>query len=603
MEPEELKNFAKSLPKKPGVYLMKNAGGKILYIGKASDLRSRVSSYFSKEATGRYQISFLMKKVKEIDTVVTDNAKEAVLLENTLIKKHRPRYNIDLKDDKSYVSLRLDLKHDAPRLYVTRRIRKDGSRYYGPYSSAGACREVVDFIERHFRLRNCSDHEYRNRVRPCLQYQIGRCDAPCVGLISLKKYREIVGQVRLYLEGKGQELKKIVTHEMKRAAVEERFEDAARYRDLITDMERTLEKQKMVSHRGETRDVIGYFREGESISIFVLKVRDGHLQGHASYFVKSLEEFEDWMASFLTQYYEAGREIPPEILLALSVPERSPLEEILTERAGYKVSLKVPKKGERLQLLKLAEKNAEQSLRHRQEKAVDTRAVLENLKRKLHLERLPERIECYDISHFQGGETRGSLVTFFQGRPEPKQYRQFKIKRVEGIDDFASLYEVVSRRVKRARELPRTSEEDPWSLPDLMIIDGGKGQLNAVASALRDQKVEGVDLISLAKKEEHVFLPGRKNPVILPRNSNELFLLIQARDEAHRFGIESHRKAQKRRSLLSGLDKVEGVGKLRRQRLLKHFGSLKRIKDAEVDQIVAVMGGGRELAQRVKDSL
>lgn len=606
------------LPKAPGVYLMKNARGEVLYVGKASNLRSRVGSYFGKEAHDRYQVRFLVSKVASVETVLTDNAKEALLLENTLIKKHRPRYNIDLKDDKSYVSLKLSVRDEFPRIYVTRRIKKDGSLYFGPYSSAWACREVAEFIEAHFKLRTCGDHEFRNRVRPCLQYQIKRCDAPCVGYVDREAYGKVVRQVRLFLEGKSGELKKIVCDLMQGAAEREAYEEAARYRDLLRDIDKTLERQKVVSHRVVTRDVVGLHREGEALSVYLMMVREGSLQENRSFHFKSHEEDAEVLASFLLQYYAEGRFIPAEILLPAVLPEAASLAEILGERAGRKVELMLPQRGEKSALLKLAGQNAKQAFLSRDQKQKDAEEVLADLQARLGLQKLPQAIECYDISNFQGRESVGSMVTFREGKPYRQGYRHFKIKTVAGANDFASMYEVLTRRLRRA-----AGGEEAWALPDLIVIDGGKGQLNAAAQALRDLEIVGVDLVALAKSkllgetwrdeappeaprsrsEERVFLPNRKNPVFFPPNSSALFVLVQVRDEAHRFGIEFHRKMRKRRTLDSALAQVPGIGEARRKKLLQRFGSLKRIRAASAEEIAAEIGVSMELARRLQGAL
>ncbi len=617
----ELEKKVREFPQLPGVYLMEDAGGEILYVGKASNLRARALSYFSKEARSRYQIRFLMSKVDRIQTMITDNEKEALLLENTLIKKHRPRYNIELKDDKSYVSLKLSIQHEAPRLYATRRIRKDGSLYYGPYVSAMACREVVEFIHSHFRLRTCNDHDYRNRVRPCLQYQIKRCDAPCVGYISLENYRKLIDQVRMFLEGRNDELKKMALQEMKRASEQENFELAARYRDLVGDMERTLERQKVVSHHRLNRDVLGMYREGEAVQLCLLMIREGSLQTTRHFFFKSYEHESDLISSFLSQYYEAGKFIPKEILIPCDLEGKKPLKEILSERAGHVVNLLFPQRGEKISLIRMAGQNARQAFASRTQKAKDLQSTLEELQRKLRLKKLPRRIECYDISNFQGTESVGSMISFVDGQPFREGYRHFKIKSVQGANDFASIYEVMARRVRRNRPGVAKEEGDSWSLPDLMVIDGGKGQLNAAAQALKDFGITDVDLVALAKSrplaesdprreltkaarsEERVFLKSVKDPIFFPPHSSALFLLVKVRDEAHRFGIEYHRKRRERRTLVSGLDQIEGVGKVRRQKLLKHFGSLKRIKLASSQEVAEVLGGSLPLAERIQQSL
>lgn len=618
-----LENKVSQLPRSPGVYIMKSARGEVLYVGKASNLKSRVSSYFSKESASRYQIQFLMSKVTDLESLITSNAKEALLLENTLIKKHRPRYNVHLKDDKSYVSLKLSLKDPYPRLYITRRIKKDGSLYFGPYASVVGVREVVDLIERHFRLRTCNDHDFRNRVRPCLQYQIRRCDAPCVGFVTAEAYTETVRQVRLFLEGKNLELKAMISASMKAAAAREAFEEAARFRDFLEDIDRTLERQKVVSHDPHSRDVVGFYREGEAVMLDVMMVRDGMLQDRRHFFFKTPEEDEELLASFLTQYYEEGKFIPPEILLPRDLEAGAAVEEILGERAGRKVEIHRPKRGEKAELGALAARNAEQAFASRQQKEQDVQEVLAQLQDKLSLRNLPRRIECYDISNFQGKESVGSLVSFFEGKPDKSRYRHFKIKSVPGADDFASIYEVIYRRLQRGREAERGESSIDWELPDLIVIDGGKGQLSAAAQAFKDLEVETVDLISLAKSRlegednplektpidqrqrsvDRVFQRNRKDPVFFPPNSSALFLLMQTRDEAHRFGIEHHRRLRKKRTLYSALDDIEGVGKVRRQKLLKHFGSLKRIKDAPPETLADIMGAPLELGRKVKESL
>ncbi len=622
MEPSELQKKLSDLPKSTGIYLMKSAKGEILYIGKATDLRSRVRSYFSKEDGSRYQIRYLMNKVADIETLLTHNPKEALLLENTLIKKHRPRYNVFLKDDKSYVSIKLSIKDPFPRIYVTRRIKKDGSLYFGPYTSAWACREVVDFIETHFRLRTCGDHDFRNRIRPCLQYQIHRCGAPCVGLVSHEEYAKIIQQVRMFLEGRKEELKKIAAEAMEQASLAEDYEGAAAYRDLVREIDRTLEKQQVVSHRRLSRDVLGIYREGEAVTLCQMMVRDGSLQEHRCFFFKTIENDAEMLTSFLAQYYEEGKFIPSEILIPVQLEEAQTVGEILTERAGHKVEILQPQRGDKAALQKLAEQNAEQAFRSRQQKAEDEEEMLKNLKEKLELKNHPRRIECYDISNIQGRDSVGSMVTFVEGKPFRQGYRHFKIKTVDGSNDFASIYEVMMRRLKRGKEAAQGGEA-AWALPDLIIIDGGKGQLHAAVQAMKDLKIEDVDILSLAKSrlegeasplektsveerhrsEERVFLKNRKDPIFFPQNSSILFLLVKLRDEAHRFGIEFHRKQRKQRTLYSALDEIEGIGKIRRQKLLKTFGSLKRIKESDPEDISRAIGVSLELGKRIKESL
>ncbi|MDO8462507.1 MAG: excinuclease ABC subunit UvrC [Deltaproteobacteria bacterium] len=502
-----------SSPTSPGVYIMKSSKGEILYIGKAKNLKERLKSYINPKDDSRYQVRFLMKRVAALEWIMTQSEKEALLLEETLIKKYQPRYNIDLKDDKSYVSVKLSINDPFPRIYVTRQIKKDGGLYFGPYSSAFACRETVDFIEKFFQLRTCSDHELKNRSRPCLQYQIKRCLAPCVGFIQEEPYGQLVENVRLFLEGRKKDLLQKLKIEMAKASEKLDFERAAHLRDLIQSMKETLERQSVIRHRAFNQDFVSFYREGERFTFCVLMVREGRVQGTRIYHFKSLASGEEILASFLLQYYGEGRYLPQEIVT----------------RA---------KRGEKKELLRLAEKNAMEGFRRRREERDDGAETLAQLQQQLSLKKIPTVMECYDISNTQGMQPTGSLVTFIDGRPAKDRYRRFKIKTVHQPNDFEMMFEVLKRRFLRSQI---------WSLPDLIVVDGGKGQLSMAIKALEEVGVTGVDLIALAKKKEgekqdKIFLPGRKNPLLLKRHSSALHLLMQIRDEAHRFAITYHRK-------------------------------------------------------------
>ncbi|MBI1909953.1 MAG: excinuclease ABC subunit C [Deltaproteobacteria bacterium] len=509
-----------SFPVTPGVYLMKNQAGEVLYVGKAKNLRDRLKSYFSKEATSRTQIQFLMKRVVVIETIVTGTEKEALLLENTLIKKHKPKYNIQLRDDKNYVSVRLSVKDEFPRIYVTRQIKEEEGPYFGPYSSASACRETVDFIEKYFQLRTCSDHELKNRSRPCLQYQIKRCLAPCVGFIQEEPYRQLVENVRLFLEGRKKDLLQKLKIERNEASEKLDFEKAARLRDLIQSMKETLEKQSMIRYRAANQDFVSYYREGEQFTFCVLMVRAGRVQGTRLYHFQSPANGEEMIASFLLQYYGEDRYLPQEIVT----------------RA---------KRGEKKELLRLAEKNAMEGFkRHFREKGESADLLLQ-LQQQLSLKKIPAVMECYDISNTQGAMATGSLVTFLDGIPAKEHYKRFKIKTVFGPNDFEMMYEVLKRRLMRSRMTE--AGKSRWQLPDLIVVDGGKGQLGMALKALEELGITGIDVIGLAKKKEgekqdKVFLPGRKNPILLKPHSSILHLLMQIRDEAHRFAITYHKK-------------------------------------------------------------
>jgi excinuclease ABC subunit C len=548
-------------PNSPGVYLMKDAQGRVMYVGKAIDLRKRVQAYV-REKDERYQVKFLMARVADIEFVVTDSEKAAFLLENTLIKKHRPRYNIQLRDDKSYVSIKLSLQDKFPRVYVTRTIKKDGSQYFGPYSSAAAARETVEFLEKYFRLRSCSDAEFSNRVRPCLQYQIHRCEAPCVGYIDEAAYRALVDQVKLFLQGKKRDLSKILEGQMKDQSEREEFEKAASTRDLIASIEKTLERQTVDRHDWLDQDAIGFYREGDRMTFCVLMVREGKVWESLLFHLKGQGEDEDVIESFLTQFYSVAvpegskedRTIPDEILLPRDLTSRETLAQLFSEQRESKVNILAPQRGDRADLLELACRNAQEGFQHRAKKGEEIRDILTELQDALGLQNFPRRMECFDISNTSGQESVGSLVCFVDGLPFKDGYRRFKIKTVEGPNDFASIKEVLKRRLLRIGTVD-AEEGAKWEKPDLLVIDGGRGQLGTVIAVMEELNITGIDLIAIAKEKDHpseqdrVYLPGRKNPVLLGRNSGLLHLLMRIRDEAHRFAITYHRKLRGKRFL------------------------------------------------------
>ncbi|HSA58954.1 MAG TPA: excinuclease ABC subunit UvrC [bacterium] len=548
--PQKVADF----PNAPGVYLMKDAQGRVVYVGKAIDLKKRVQSYL-KEKDERYQVKFLMARVADIELVVTDSEKAAFLLENTLIKKHKPRYNIQLKDDKSYVSIKLSLKDRFPRLYVTRSIKKDGSLYFGPYSSAAASRETVEFIEKYFRLRSCSDTEFANRVRPCLQYQIHRCDAPCVGWIGEAEYGGLVDQVKLFLQGRKKDLVKILEGQMREQSDREEFEKAAATRDVVSSIRETLERQSVDRHTWLDQDAIGIHREGDRMTFCVLMVREGKVWESLLYHVKGQGEDEDVLASFVNQFYGEDRSLPDEILLPRFLESQGTLSQIFSEKRGEKTEVLNPQRGDRVDLLDLAHRNAEEGFQRRAKKGEEIRDILTGLQEELGLQNFPRRMECFDISNTGGRQSVGSLVSFVDGMPFKDGYRRFKIKTVEGPNDFASMKEVLRRRLSRLAL--EGDEGQKWEKPDLLVIDGGKGQLSMAEAALRELNITGFDLIALAKEKDHpseqdrVYLPGRKNPVLLGRHSGLLHLLMRLRDEAHRFAIAYHRKLRGKKFLSS----------------------------------------------------
>jgi len=604
-----LEEQIEALAARPGVYLLKDRHGKVIYVGKAKNLRGRVRSYF-RGGDGRMQVPFLVGRVASLQTLVTANDKEALILENNLIKQYKPRYNIRLKDDKSYVSVKVTLKDPWPRVLVTRKIVKDGSRYFGPFASAYSVRETLDTIRKLIPLRTCSDGVFRNRSRPCLEYQIKRCLAPCCLAVDPAEYQRHLREAMLLLEGKKVQLISQLREDMARAAEELRFEDAARIRDRLRAIEKTQERQQAVSHGGNDQDVFGIYREGGFIEVQILFVRQGKLTGNQAYQLQDFEfPDEEVAAALLTQFYQGERYVPDEIILPVELEDAAERAEHLGERKGRKVEILRPQRGERVRLLEMAAENAAHGFRERQDAEKQYERMSEELQRKLHLRNAPKRIECFDISNFQGSLSVGSMVTFDEGEPDKNRYRKFRIRTVEGADDFRSMYEVLKRRFERAREA--------GDFPDLLVVDGGKGQLGVAVEVLRELGIGEVDVCGLAKlrverdaraaeikhSEERVFLPGRKNPVVLKRNSNALFLLQRVRDEAHRFAITYHRALRKQERLRSVLDSIPGIGAERRRRLLKHFGSVKRVRAAGVEEIAAVPGISTAVAARIREAL
>jgi len=605
-----LEDKIRQLPASPGVYLMRDTDGEIIYIGKARSLRQRVRSYFNATGDSRYQVKFLMARVADIDVLLTDTEKEALLLENTLIKQHRPRYNLELKDDKTYFSLRLDPREEFPRFTLVRKTPRDGARYFGPYSSATAAREVLRQMTRLFPLRHYPLATCMARKRPCLYHQIGQCSAPCQGLITKSDYLALVEGAMLFLEGKGRLLVAEFKRRMADAAAEMKYEEAARWRDLLHSIQVTVEKQKVVLQGGDS-DLVGYHRQGNRLELAILFIRGGVLSGSRLFSLAWELEDAAGIAAFLQQYYTGEVFIPAEILLPLPIEDAGALEELLAEIRGGRVVIACPQRGTKRELVELACKNAESAIRQRDEAAAAAATTLAELRQRLQLSRTPARIECYDISTIQGRYSVGSGVTFSDGRPDKGNYRRYRIQSVTGQDDFAMLREVFSRRF-------REDSIAKNGLPDLVVVDGGIGQLNAALEIINEMGLGGAfDLVSLAKSrtardsaaeavlksDERVFLPGRKNPVVLRQNSAPLLLLAAIRDEAHRFAIEYHRTLRGKEGIASGIDQIPGIGPKRRTALLKKFGSLERLKTCTVEELAAVEGMNRTLAESVREWL
>jgi len=581
-----LRDKLETLPLRPGVYLFKDAEGTILYVGKARVLRDRVRSYFQASRPSDPRLESLRAEIADLDLVLTDTEMEALALENNLIKRHRPRYNILLRDDKNHPYLKLTLAEEYPRLYVVRRPGEDGNAYGGPYIPASLGRKTASLARKLFGVRSCREVLNGRRPRPCLQYQIKRCIAPCVAEIcSLDRYRKACDDARLFLEGRTEEVVRRLREEMAEAAGGDRFEEAASVRDQIRALERLETPQKITTTELEERDLFAAHREGERAAVQVFSVRDGKVVAREGYLLDHLTEPESVLSSTLQQYYAGGRYVPREILVPLEIPDRELLSSWLSTRRGTQVRIRVPQRGEKFRLLDLVVRNARLAFdlewRHPRRQSQDILRALRDL---LDLEMEPRRIECFDISNIQGSDIVASMVAFEDGMPKKADYRKFRVKGVAGHpDDFASMREVVGRRYKRLLE-------EGKDLPELILIDGGKGQLGAAVSALEELGIGDQPVASLAKKEELIYLRGREAPFVLPRHSPVLQLVQRVRDEAHRFAVGFHRQARSARTLRSELDEIQGVGPTKRKKLLSRFGSVRGVRGASEAELAAAVG-------------
>lgn len=630
--PSDLPFVAKldTLPPRPGCYMFIDKAGAVIYVGKAKSLRSRVRSYFSDGGNDtRYFIPILRRIVRDLETVVTSTEKEAAILENELIKKHHPRFNVKLRDDKDFLCLRLDPKNEWPRLETVRRPSPDGARYFGPFHSATSARRTLHLVNKHWKLRTCTDVEMQSRKRPCLQYQIKRCPAPCVMDVDKDQYTEQVRSVSLFLEGRHDELTRELKERMKTAAQNMEFEMAAIYRDQLAAVESAREAQRVVAVKDVDQDVVGLYREGSIAEVELIKVRSGRVADTISFSLRGIElPDEEVLSGFLTQYYDDTQlvdVIPDEILLPVLPDLVEGVEEWLTERRGRRVSLIVPQRGPRVDLLAMARENAQHAFKEKQRSADDIEARLEDLRERLRLPALPRRIECCDISHLGGGDTVGSIVALLDGQPDKKHYRSFRVKTKTDGDDYLAMYEVLARRFRRGRtareakeaealaeaatEVPVEGEvaaaapegagEVDWDLPDLFVVDGGRGQLNVALAAARDLGLHGMPIVGLAKEREtqtgekmvdRVYLPGQKNGIALRPGSSSLFFLARARDEAHRSANHIREKLGKARRLRSEIEDIPGLGDTTRKTILRELGSMSALRAATDAQILAVTG-------------
>jgi excinuclease ABC subunit C len=653
----ELQATLAKMPDRPGVYLMKDDRGKVLYVGKAQSLRHRVRSYWQKQA-GRvgpgevHRIREVIDRVADVEYTLTDSVGEALLLEGNLVKRFQPPFNVRLKDDKSYPYIKITLGDDFPRIERTRKLPNDGSRYFGPYASASSVDEAMNLVRRLFPFRTCTidiKDGVRALQRPCLLYHIKRCQGPCIQAISKEDYRADIEQVELFLEGRQESLVKALRDEMRRASDRQDYEQAAIDRDKIRAIERTMESQKMAAFARTDLDLLGLARRDNQAAVQLFVIRGGKAVGRDVFLLDTPHDTTDAevVSGFLLQYYGRASSVPREIAIPFELPDTTDLERFLADRratggatatrdgpttrvenlavprpdavrvartrtralgATAPVRLVVPQRGERRQLMQLATRNAEEMLAREQARWLadqgKTLAALEQLADALSLPGPPMRIECYDISNFQGRESVGSMVVFEDGKPRSGEYRRFRIRTVSGPNDFASHQEVLRRRFRRSRAGDEGAEEERrWKMPDLVILDGGRGQVSAGQEVLHELGLHDLPLVGLAKEREELFQPGVPNPILLPPTSSALYLVQRIRDEAHRFAITYHRDLRARSAVRSAFDDMPGVGPKRRQALLRVFGSAKRVREAPVEQIAAVPGISRALAERIKAGL
>ena len=583
-----LKDKVSRLPTSPGVYIMKDSRSRILYIGKAVNLRSRVRSYFGKSNDGRLFIRLLMERIDDLDCILTETEDEALILENNLIKKHRPLYNVRLKDDKTYVSIKVTLSEEWPRVLVTRRYKAGEDLYFGPYGSSTAVREMLRVIKTVFPLRTCTNGFFRNRTRACLEYEIGRCTAPCVDLISKKDYMADVSQVVMLLKGKSRELERIIEKRMKAASGNRLYELAARYRDQLAAIGKVFETQKVEEFRLGDIDAFSIIREGNFVAIQEVLVREGKIISSRTHSFRTELRRAEVLSSFLTQCYLTDRYIPPEVLCDSDFRDRELLESWLSEKRGRRSRITLPQRGDKAAIIRLANRNAHNSFRIERDEQERMETLLESIEKHLELPNPPRRIECYDISNFQGSLAVGSMVSFEDGKPVRDRYRKYRIQTVVGADDFRCMKEVLERRLERGIK--------DGDLPDLLLVDGGKGQLSSAMKALKKIGLSSLPVAALAKERrrkqttERIFLPGRKNPIALAQDTPESLYLQRIRDEAHRFAIRYHRELRRRDAMKTGLEDIPGIGKKRQQALLDRFRTLEKIRGASTEELSEVIG-------------
>ena len=580
------------LPTTPGVYLWRDKYQRIIYVGKAINLRNRVRSYVQQDVNRSVKVTAMMRRAWDVETIQTKTEMEALILEATLIKEHHPKYNIMLRDDKTYPYVKVTVQEEYPRLFMTRRLERDGAKYFGPFTDVTAVHHVLRILRSYYPLRTCKSMKVE---RPCLQYHMHYCEGPCMKYVTVEAYRKYIDDIVALFEGKQVQVIQEITSKMEQASEDLEFELAAKYRDDLLSIQKVQEKQRMVTQRGDM-DVLGMAIDGPMACIQLFFIRSGRLLGRENYFVQHEGDSPELvMTEFIKQYYGGSTFIPKELLLPMDSVDRELFSEWFTSMKGQQVDVSVPQRGYKKDLIKMAEENAQNFLAERRRQwqyTIDKAGgAVKKLAEVLDLPRLPERMECYDISHMQGAETVASMVVFEGGKPAKREYRRFKLKTVQGKpDDFASMAEIMERRY---------GNEKDWPMPDLIIIDGGKGQLNAALPVIRAMGVTDVPVISLAKRIEEVFVEGESESIILEHHTPELQLLQQIRDEAHRFAITYHRRLRGKRNLESVLDHIEGIGTKRRKALYKHFGNLDAMRVAELEELESVEGMNKKAALAV----
>jgi len=606
MERKDLEEQLKALPARPGVYLFKDAGDNVLYVGKAASLYHRVGSYFGSSQDASPKLRRLVAQVAQFEFFVTDSEQEAILLECNLIKKYRPRFNVRLKDDKTYPYLKVSLGEDWPRVYITRRLENDGARYFGPYASAGSVRTTLALLRKLFPFRSCKKSITDSQSQPCLEYHIGRCLGPCTGAVTQEEYRQVIDQIVLFLEGKQEVIARELRRNMAAAAKNLEFEKAALLRDQVQSVERVIERQKIASP-DEEMDVIAFAQARDQAYVLVYSIRNGKLLGRESFVLTGTqgEGPVKIMTSFVQQFYSSAPFIPKQVLLQHSLEDVPMVQQWLESQKRAKVKVWVPRRGVRKGLVDMVAENARQGLEQMRIKLLTepevTAKALAELESELQLPRPPRRVECYDIADIRGTSAVGAMVVFEGGQPKRSHYRRFKIKTVPGANDYAMMQEVLWRRFRKAATEPIGST---WAtVPDLVLIDGGKGHVNAAAEVVEQAQVGSVSCASIAKGNEAVFLPGMPDPIMLPRDSAGLYLLQRIRDEAHRFAQGYYHKVRHREVFRSALDGIPGIGAKRKRALLKKFRSAADIRAASVEELRSVPGMTGDAARRLKEYL